>query len=152
LVGDSGALALAGEASTSSLLVLAQGFVNETDFLVWSQVLGSLAIVKLAFSNDAAVTKGLQKYIVKLISPAVERIGWEPSPGEDILNSQLRSLLISTAGANGHEKYVPFHPCPKVSPNRMPESSQRLSAALTYTSVAKILPPLALVFAPLSTG
>jgi hypothetical protein len=33
-------------------------------------------------------------------------LGWESSPDEDFLTSQLRSLLILTAGINGHEECV----------------------------------------------
>lgn len=55
------------------------------------------------FSEDAAVVEGLKNYILKLISPAVEKIGWESSPSDDFLTSQLRSLLIASAGMNGHK-------------------------------------------------
>ena len=75
LVGDAGALALSGEASTTSLLALVKGFRSETNFLVWSQILGSLGTVKSVFSNDAVISDGLKKFTLDLISPAVEKIG-----------------------------------------------------------------------------
>ena len=128
LVGDAGALAVSGEASTTSLLALVKGFSSETNYLVWSQVLGSLGTVKSVFSDDTAITDGLKKFTLELISSAVAKIGqlqpykraewwltyrlptgWESSPSDDFLTSQLRSLLILSAGINGHEQYL-SHP------------------------------------------
>ena len=49
------------------------------------------------------MTKGLKKFTLDLVSPAVEKIGWEFKPDDDLPTIQLRSLLISTAGGAGHE-------------------------------------------------
>jgi len=104
LIGDAGALALSGEAATPALLAFVENLQSETNYLVWSQILGSLATVKSVFSDSAAVSEGLKKFTLKWIGPAVETIGWELSADDDFLMSQLRSLLILTAGMNGHEK------------------------------------------------
>ena len=123
LVGDAGALAVSGEASTTALLAFVKGFKSETNYLAWSQIIGSLGTVKSVFSDDTAITDGLKKFALELISPAVSRIGkfhgyndseqllmfqfptgWESSPSDDFLTSQLRSLLILSAGINGHEQ------------------------------------------------
>ncbi|KAG4436463.1 hypothetical protein IFR05_008048 [Cadophora sp. M221] len=105
LVADSGALAYSGEGSTPGLLSFVEGFQGETNYLVWSQILGSLATVKSVFAGDVAVTTGLKKFVLKLVTPAVERTGWESS-GDDFLTGQLRALLVITAGLNGHEKVI----------------------------------------------
>ena len=102
LIGDAGALALSGEASTAGLLAFVEGFSGETNYLVWSQVLGSLGTVKSVFSGDPEITQGLKKFILKLIGDAVAKIGWETSPTDDFLTTQLRSLLIMSAGINEH--------------------------------------------------
>lgn len=60
--------------------------------------------MKSVFADDEAISDGLKKFTLKLISPAVEKIGWEPSPSEDLLTGQLRALLILSAGLNSHEK------------------------------------------------
>ncbi|KAF4628180.1 hypothetical protein G7Y89_g9972 [Cudoniella acicularis] len=106
LIGDAGALALSGEAVTPGLLAFVEGLQLETNYLVWSQILGSLGTVKSVFSENAAVSNGLKKFTLKLVTPAVEKIGWESSSSDDFLTSQLRSLLILTAGLNGHEKVI----------------------------------------------
>lgn len=106
LIGDAGALALSGEASTPALLAFVEGFQSETNFLVWSRVLASLGTVKSVFSEDEAITNALKRFTLKLISPAVERIGWESRAGDDFLVSQLRAALLLAAGVNGHEQQV----------------------------------------------
>jgi hypothetical protein len=104
LVSDAGALALSGEAATPGLLAFVEGFQSEKNYLVWSSILGSLGTVKSVFSGDAAITDALKRFTVRLISPAVEKIGWESSPTDDFLTSQLRAALILSAGINGHQE------------------------------------------------
>lgn len=104
LIGDAAALAVSGEATTAGLLSFVKGFTSETDYLVWSTIQSSLSNVKSVFGEDDVITSGLKRFIVKLIGPAVERIGWESSPSEDFLTTQLRALLLLTAGLNGHEQ------------------------------------------------
>ncbi|EPE34977.1 Metalloproteases (zincins), catalytic [Glarea lozoyensis ATCC 20868] len=106
LVGDAGALALSGQATTSGLLAFAEGLQSETDYLVWSQILDSLGTVKSIFSDNQEIHAGLQKFTLKLITPAVERIGIEQKPDDDFLTTRLRSLLVISAGLNGHEKII----------------------------------------------
>ncbi|KAE9372132.1 aminopeptidase-like protein [Stipitochalara longipes BDJ] len=106
LIGDAGALALSGEATTPGLLAFTEGFQMETNGLVWSRILGSLGTVKSVFSEDEVISNALKAYTLKLITPAVENIGWEARPEEDFLTSQLRGALLLSAGANGHEIVV----------------------------------------------
>jgi len=70
---------------------------------VWAQVVKSLNNVQSIFAGNGTVEAGLKKFVLQLVTPAIERIGWEVESKEDILNSRLRSLLISTAGGAGHE-------------------------------------------------
>ncbi len=104
MIGDAGALALSGESATPGLLSFVEGLQSEQSYLVWSQILGSLGTVKSVFADETAIADGLKKFNLKLISPAVEKIGWEASPNEDFLTTQLRALLLLSAGINGHEK------------------------------------------------
>ena len=104
LIGDAGALAASGESSTPGLLALIEGCSSESKYLVWSQIIGSLGTVKSVFSDEAAITDGLKSFILKLISSAVQKVGWKVLPDEDLLTSKLRSLLILSAGLNGHKE------------------------------------------------
>jgi len=48
----------------------------------------------------------LKKYSLKLITPAVEKVGWEFKEGESYLVGQLRAALILSAGLIGHTATV----------------------------------------------
>ncbi|KAG9244597.1 aminopeptidase-like protein [Calycina marina] len=106
LVGDAGALSVSGDASTTGLLSLTEGFSAETDFLVWSQVLSSLGTIKSCFSENEEISNGLKKFILKLIGPTVDKLGWKASPTDDILTTQLRAQMIMSAGMNGHSDVI----------------------------------------------
>jgi aminopeptidase N len=73
---------------------------------VWSQILSSLTTVKSVFAEVPEISEALRRFTVKFVKTAVDKIGWEFVPGEDLLTGQLRSLLISNAGAAGHEATV----------------------------------------------
>ncbi|PGH23121.1 hypothetical protein AJ80_02749 [Polytolypa hystricis UAMH7299] len=106
LIGDASALAVSGEGTSAALLSLVEGFQNESDYLVWSQIATSLGNLRSVFSANDEVAAGLKKFIVKLTTPAVEKVGWEFRPDEDYLTGQLRRLLIATAGHAGHQETV----------------------------------------------
>ena len=106
LIGDAAALSGSGDATTAGLLGFVERFQSETDFLVWSQVLSSLGHIRTVFADNEKVASGLQKFQLKLVTPAAEKLGWEFKDSEDYLTSQLRSLLISAAGLAGHEGII----------------------------------------------
>lgn len=106
LVADAAALAFSGDATTPALLGFVDGFSAEKNYLVWSQVLSSLASVKSVFSEDRELAVSLNIFILNLIEKAVNNIGWDTKPDEDLLTGQLRALLLRTAGMNGHKEYV----------------------------------------------
>ncbi|GES65620.1 aminopeptidase [Aspergillus terreus] len=106
LIGDAAALAVSGEGTSAALLALLEGFKDETNYLVWSQISASLGNLRSVFSQNEAVSAGLKKFTSSLSSPAAEKIGWEFKENEDYLTVQLRKLLISMAGIGGDEKVI----------------------------------------------
>ncbi|KAJ5263707.1 hypothetical protein N7478_011312 [Penicillium angulare] len=106
LLGDASALAVSGEGTTPALLALLEGFKDEKNYLVWSQVSSSLANLRSVFSQNDSIAEGLKKFTKKIAAPAAEQIGWEFQPNEDYLTVQKRKLLIAMAGNAGHESIV----------------------------------------------
>jgi aminopeptidase N len=106
LVGDAYANAVAGYGSTAGLLALVERFSDESDYLVWAQILTNIGNVRSVLSNSEDVSEGLRKYHLKLITPAVEKVGWEFKDGESFLTGQLRASLILSAGVVGHQGTV----------------------------------------------
>lgn len=74
-----------------------------TGHSVWSQIIGTVRNIQSVFSANEVVSAGLKKFTLKLVEGATEKIGWEFVPSEDYLTGQLRALLISNAGAAGHQ-------------------------------------------------
>jgi aminopeptidase N len=58
------------------------------------------------FGDVADVSEGLKKFTVKLVGPAMKKIGWEFAPNEDHLKGLLRSALISQAGGSGDSEVI----------------------------------------------
>ncbi|KAM0330639.1 hypothetical protein ACHAQA_003589 [Verticillium albo-atrum] len=102
IIGSSADLAFSGYGTTAALLSFVQGFGKEDNYLVWSQVLDSIALVKSIFGDDEVIKKGLEAFTLKLIDDAVGKVGWDFPEGESYLTGLLRKRLILTAGANGH--------------------------------------------------
>ncbi|KAF7887067.1 uncharacterized protein EAF02_003714 [Botrytis sinoallii] len=106
LIADAGSLAISGQAGTPAFLSLVQGLANESNHFVWSKILGPIGTIKSVFSDDDAVSNGLKAFLLKLVSPAAEKIGWEQPADENFLKSQLRPQLILSAGLNGHKEII----------------------------------------------
>ncbi|KAF3050814.1 hypothetical protein E8E11_004378 [Didymella keratinophila] len=105
IIGDAYANSIAGFGSTPGLLALVEKFQDESDYLVWSQILTNIGNVRSVLSGSD-VGDALRKYHLKLITPAVEKVGWEFNDGEDFLTGQLRASLILSAGLVGHKATV----------------------------------------------
>ena len=103
LVGDAGAMAVAGDGTTAAVLSFLEGFSVETNYLVWSEVLSTLGKIRSTFSSDEQVSAGLGQYTLKLVTAATDKIGWNFAQSDDYLTGQLRALLLQTAGLAGHE-------------------------------------------------
>ncbi|KAL8660145.1 MAG: hypothetical protein Q9226_000051 [Calogaya cf. arnoldii] len=102
LVADAAALAISGDGTTAGLFTFMSQLGQEKKYAVWSQMIASLTNVRSIFADNEAVANGLREFTLKLVSPATDNIGWEPTANEDYLTGQLRALLISTAGGAGH--------------------------------------------------
>ena len=106
LIGDAYANSIAGFGSTAGLLALVERFQDESDYLVWSQILTNIGNVRSVFSSSEDISKALKEYHLKLITPAVEKVGWDFKEGESFLLGQLRASLILSAGSVGHKATV----------------------------------------------
>ena len=73
--------ARAGEASTVDFLKVAQAFVNETNYTVWSDLLSGLALLStlVQYTDYHADFK---RYNCQLLSGIAEKLGWDPVSGE----------------------------------------------------------------------
>jgi len=104
LVSDTWAAVVAGLAPLRDFFNMAANFRNETDLNVWRAILGGFSY--LDHVADPRHRPALEAEIRRLLTPAVERLGWEPKPGESDLQSQLRGALIGALGTQGEDRQV----------------------------------------------
>ena len=104
LVDDRYAAMVAGQVPASDFLTLLGKLAQETDLSVWQRMCGALgALDRMVDEEDRP---GYQQLIRGLLLPALERLGAEPSEGEDERTSQLRGTLFETLGSVGRDAGV----------------------------------------------
>jgi puromycin-sensitive aminopeptidase len=101
LVDDTWAAVLAGTVSAQEFLALAEGFVDETDVVVWRRILAGLS--KLDRIAEGAAEAALRDRIRRLLRPALERLGAEPGPGESDRDRELRGVLFAGLAGTGRD-------------------------------------------------
>ncbi|ODV92469.1 hypothetical protein CANCADRAFT_30620 [Tortispora caseinolytica NRRL Y-17796] len=106
LVGDAFALATAGIAPTTAYLSFVEGAKTETSFSVWSLLESSLSEFSTAFYSCDELQKSFSKFWLSLVSPSIEKLGWDSKEGESFLTGRLRALIICRAGMLGHESVI----------------------------------------------
>lgn len=108
LVADAGALAVSGYGKTSGLLTLVEQWKTETDFVVWSEIIGRLDSISAAWVfEDKKVLDALKAFKRQLVSEPAHAFGYQFSESDDaFVENQLKTLLFSAAAGAGDEKIV----------------------------------------------
>ncbi len=101
LVSDCFALTQSGAMSAYDYLELTARFTAETDRPVWTVLIASFAYVDRVIGSE--LRPGLAALVRHRVAPAVERLGWEPQPGEGELERQLRGDLLRVLGTLGDD-------------------------------------------------
>ena len=99
LVSDAFALLQAGLMTSPDYLDLTARFGEEADRNVWTAIIGSWGYANRVIPD--ASRGDLEALVRQRMSGVVERLGWEPQPGEDELARQLRADLLRTLGTLG---------------------------------------------------
>ncbi|MDQ3306226.1 MAG: M1 family metallopeptidase, partial [Actinomycetota bacterium] len=104
LVDDTWAAVLAADTPAPAFLDLAGGFASESDHTVWSTLATALSALDHLLEGEARDDFG--HWVADVSRPALDRLSWQPSPGDDERSRQTRGLLITLAGAVGHDAEV----------------------------------------------
>ncbi|MGB7861687.1 MAG: M1 family aminopeptidase, partial [Acidimicrobiia bacterium] len=102
LVADTMAFVRNGSASSTSFLDLIAQFGAETEQAIWSVITGGLAVLEHHVLDDEA-RPGFENFVLNLVGPALQRLGWEPDKADTDLDRKLRGDLISTLGNLGED-------------------------------------------------
>jgi puromycin-sensitive aminopeptidase len=104
VVSDCFALTQSGAMPAPDYLDFTARFMTETDRNVWTVLGGSFAYVGRVIAPEAR--PGLAALVRHRVGPAVERLGWEPEPGENELERQLRGELLRLLGTLGDDPAI----------------------------------------------
>ncbi|KAL3855249.1 hypothetical protein ACJMK2_014465 [Sinanodonta woodiana] len=105
LLSDLFALARAGLLSSVDVLKMAEAFVNEDNFTVWSDLALNLALIAtmLQYTDSYETYKVFGK---ALFGPIAAKVGWDALKGEGHLTAMLRDLVLTRMGRYGDEATV----------------------------------------------
>ncbi|PHH81294.1 hypothetical protein CDD82_1093 [Ophiocordyceps australis] len=107
MLADAGALATSGYQRTSGLLNLLKGFGSETEFVVWSEIIGRLSAVQGAWMfEEQKVRDGLEMFMRGLVSPVAHKMGWQFSDKDGHVEQQFKAMMFEIAGLSGDEAIV----------------------------------------------
>jgi len=104
LLGDTWALARAGERTIADVLTLVAGLGIEAEPSVW-QVVDNLMDF-LDRTVPEPLRPALEARTRSLLGPTFEHFGWEPHGGEDPRAQQVRATLIRRLGTTGADEKV----------------------------------------------
>ena len=104
LLGDTWALARAGERTIADVLTLVAGLGIEPEPSVW-QVVDNLMDF-LDRTVPEPLRPALEARTRSLLGPTFEHFGWEPHGGEDPRAQQVRATLIRRLGTTGADEKV----------------------------------------------
>jgi puromycin-sensitive aminopeptidase len=104
LLDDTWASVLAGDTPAPAFLDLASGFTEETDPAVWTTLVGAITALERLLDGDDR--ERMRAWIRDLARPALGRLGWDPTDGEDELTRQTRQTVLTLLGGLGADPEV----------------------------------------------
>ena len=107
LLADAASLSASGHQKTSGTLELVKGFNTDSEFLVWDQMIATVASIRATWKFEKQETRdALKKFTLNLVSNKAHEMGWVFAPDEGHLSSQFKALLFGAAGGAGDEKII----------------------------------------------
>ncbi len=100
LIRDSFDLAQSGNSPTTLALELAQSYVGEEDYTVWSELTSQLSTLNNLLAYEPFY-ENFRKYGRSIYSGIAKKMGWEKIVGEKHTSSLLRSLVLYKLGSFG---------------------------------------------------
>jgi puromycin-sensitive aminopeptidase len=104
LVSDTWAAVLAGRTPAVDYIELTRLLGDETDPEVWAAMLAPYRTFSRVLGD--ADRERLQAFVRRLVTPAFERLGWEPAAGESERTGTLRATLVHALGGLGADETV----------------------------------------------
>ena len=100
LLGDQWALVVAGRAAAPAYLDLLRGLSEETELVVWTQVLATLRQLD-QLERGVATQPEYRVWARRIVRPLLDRVGWQPRAGERREDGLLRGDAVASLGELG---------------------------------------------------
>jgi puromycin-sensitive aminopeptidase len=104
LISDTWASVLAGTTAPAEFVDLLRLYRDEDDPAVWGAITSALGILRRSLPE--AERPKFERFVRGLVGAQVERLGWEPKPGESELDGELRANLLLVLGWFGADVSV----------------------------------------------
>ena len=102
---DSFALCMSGQITLKRFLDFARSYLDEDDYLVSSDLTGSLDFLYLVTSGEVFWDE-IKEYNKEHFQKLFDRLGWDKKTGEKHTTALLRSLVIGSLGRLGDEEIL----------------------------------------------
>jgi aminopeptidase N len=102
LLSDEWALVRAGQHDIGTFMDLADGFKNERTPEVLETLLGTLDRIGEALTTGASRAR-YRAWVISLLKPAMQEIGWTSQPGDTEERQSVRAALVSALGETGRD-------------------------------------------------
>ncbi len=97
--------AKAGQSDTAEALHFLVHFTHETNYAVWDCIASALGSVRLIM-NDESLREHMKPFIRKLVTPELERLGWDRKKADSHFDLLLRPIILGLAASADEPKIV----------------------------------------------
>ena len=97
LISDQWELVRAGRRDIDTFLDLASGFKSERNDAVMATLIGALAAIGEEVTTPTTAP-AYRAWVAQLLRPALDEVGWTPTPNEDEGRRELRGSLVRALG------------------------------------------------------
>ncbi|MEI6316241.1 MAG: M1 family metallopeptidase [bacterium] len=105
IVRDAFSFAESGEMNTTDVLELVLLYKNETEYIVWIEIVSGLLFIANIL-HDTKSYVNFKKYTRDVLSEIITHVGFDMQSGESENNTQLRSLILNTASYFGNTDVI----------------------------------------------
>ncbi len=90
--------AKAGKSNTSEALNFLQNFVHENNYAVWDTIASIIGNIKLVMGDDE-LRDDMKPFIRNLVTPELNRLGWERKSSDSHFDLLLRPIILGLAAS-----------------------------------------------------
>ena len=105
IIRDLFSLAEAGEISTVAALEMVQLYKDETEYIVWIEIVSGLRYIASLLAGGKSEEK-FKTFARGVLAGAAMRVGWEPRTDESHNDALCRALILGSASYFGDERVI----------------------------------------------